>query len=151
MPQKNNSNIPSNSGINQKCNGTSININNYYTNDIFSNIIQGQNNIIMYIFIKCGICINNEIIAFTSNKVVSKGKDKIFFYIISSKNIVCSEKEYSFTLSLNGMIVMPDQRETKKRIMENNKALLCACKKYIKNQKNGIFLSNSFGFGLYEK
>ena len=38
MPQKYNSNIPSNSGINQKGNGTSININNYYTNDIFSAI-----------------------------------------------------------------------------------------------------------------
>ena len=38
MPPKYNSNIPSNSGINQKGNGTSININNYYTNDIFSAI-----------------------------------------------------------------------------------------------------------------
>ena len=38
MPQKYKSNIPSNSGINQKGNGTSININNYYTNDIFSAI-----------------------------------------------------------------------------------------------------------------
>ena len=35
---KNNSNIPSNSCIYQKGNGTSININNYYTNDIFSAI-----------------------------------------------------------------------------------------------------------------
>ena len=35
---KYNSNIPSNSGISQKGNGTSININNYYTNDIFSAI-----------------------------------------------------------------------------------------------------------------
>ena len=35
---KNNSNIPSNSGIYQKGNGTRININNYYTNDIFSAI-----------------------------------------------------------------------------------------------------------------
>jgi hypothetical protein len=43
------------------------------SNDIFSNIIQGQNNIIMYEFIKCGICINNEIIAFTSRSFIKIG------------------------------------------------------------------------------
>ena len=56
----------------------------------------------------------------------------------SIKNL--EKDEFSFIYSTNGMTVFPDEKNF------NNgykfKVLLCACKKYIKNQKNGILLVN---------
>ena len=84
-----------------------------------------------------GIKINKNIIAFTSNKIISNGDDKILFYNINLKifynNINISG--YSFNISQNNLSIIP--REEKK---SNNKILLCACKKYIKEQKNGILI-----------
>ena len=45
---------------------------------------------------------------------------------------------YSFRISSNGLSLMP-REETQ----SNNKILLCACKKYLSNQKNGILLVNA--------
>ena len=80
---------------------------------------------------KSAIKINN-IIIFKSNKVVSKGQDKLTFFDLNSKQIFTTnidKQKYSFVYSQNGLT-----------LMNNNKILLCACKKYLKFQKNGILL-----------
>jgi len=80
-----------------------------------------------------GIKLNDNLIAFTSNKVNSRGGDKLIIYDIFKELIVFEKYGYSFILSSNGLIIFEKQ---------NYKILLCACKKYTKGQKNGIFLMN---------
>ena len=89
---------------------------------------------------KSGIKINENLMAFKSNKVASKGKDKIKLYNYKNKTkseILSNDEEYSFIFSANGLEIMD--------IDNKNKVLLCACKKYVKNQKNGILVVNFEG------
>ena len=80
-----------------------------------------------------GIVINNSIIAITSNKILSKGKDKLCFYNINSKNFIKEILGYSFVLFQNNLsLILKENNDNCERL------LLCACKKYIKGQKNGI-------------
>ena len=80
-----------------------------------------------------GIVINNSIIAITSNKILSKGKDKLCFYNINSKNFIKEISGYSFVLFQNNLsLILKENNDNCERL------LLCACKKYIKGQKNGI-------------
>ena len=81
-----------------------------------------------------GIKINKDIIAFTSNSILPDGKDDLIFYSIKEdKNILNKKMNYSFTISTNSLSLMTCQ--------ENKcEVLLCGCKKYCKNQKNGILL-----------
>ena len=82
-----------------------------------------------------GIKINNRIIAFTSNSSLSKGEDKIIFYDWSKNLIIEEIIGYSFIISVNGLCLI-------KSVNNNldNKILLCACKKYNQEGKNGILL-----------
>ncbi len=80
-----------------------------------------------------GIKLNDNLIAFTSNKVVSRGQDKLIIYDISKEIIVLEKYGYSYILSSNGLSIIENK---------NDKILLCACKQYNKRQKNGIFLMN---------
>ena len=85
-----------------------------------------------------GIRINEKLIAFTSNSILPNGKDELIFYNIEEdkeeKNIL-KQTNYSFTISTNSLALMTS-KENKYNI------LLCGCKKYCSNQKNGIFLIN---------
>ena len=80
-----------------------------------------------------GIKLNDNLVAFTSNEVVSRGEDKLIIYNILKEKIVFKKSGYSYILSSKGLCIIENQ---------NDKILLCACKKYIKRQKNGIFLIN---------
>ena len=84
-----------------------------------------------------GIKINDKFSAFTSNKILANGEDTIIIYNHISK-IPIEIKEYSFILTRNNLsiISIPDKYNNTK----NDKLLFCACKKYIKTQKNGILL-----------
>ena len=83
--------------------------------------------------VKSGIKINNNFIAFKSCNIKNSF---IKFYNCNSQKLINKEiKGYSFIYSTNGLAIMP-REETN----SNNKILLCACKKYLKNQKNGILL-----------
>ena len=102
--------------------------------NLFENTIKTSEMMIIDISFWGGIKINNYIYALTSNKIVKKGKDKIIFYNISSKIIIKEIDNYSFVLYPNNLtLITPNNKN-------NNKILLCACKKYIKSQKNGILL-----------
>ena len=83
-----------------------------------------------------GIVINKNIFAITSNRIITGGDDKISFYNNNTKKIFKEIKGYSFILTSTGLCLMSFNNNN-----ENN-LLLCACKKYLKNQKNGILLIN---------
>ena len=83
---------------------------------------------------KCGIKINSNTVALASNRILTKGKDELIFYNSESKKIVKSISNYSFINNVNGLYLM--------NIDETNNILLCACKKYFPDQKNGILLVN---------
>ena len=83
------------------------------------------------------IKINRNIIAITSNKVQYKGEDKLIFYNLDKKEISDEIEGYSFISEINGLALMP-----REEVKTKNKILLCACKKYFDNQKNGIYLAN---------
>ena len=91
------------------------------------------------ILAKSGILINNKILAFKSNKVASLGKDELLFFNTKKEDFINYniKTNYSFTFSANGMTLFEDYSKINK-----NKILLCACKKYVKNQENGILLIN---------
>ena len=75
------------------------------------------------------------LLIFKSNKIVSKGEDKLtFFNYKTKKEIIYDIKDYSFVFSSNGLTTIS--------INNNKEILLCACKKYLKHQKNGILLVN---------
>ena len=109
----------------------------------YIDLFNSQRNIIKACSIVSGksyfgsIKINQNTIAITSNKVQDFGEDKLIFYNIDEKKIIREIEGYSFILGINGLALMP--REGTK---DKNKILLCACTKYIDDQKNGIYLAN---------
>ena len=95
------------------------------------------------VLMKSAIKINNDLLVFKSNKIASKGKSQLLLYNFRNKkdipNFIESNEEYSFVYSpLGQALITLKFIDTKKDI--ENKILLYACKKYIKNQKNGILL-----------
>ena len=82
-----------------------------------------------------GIKINDDFISITSNRILSKGENKLVFINLKSNKF---EKikigNYSFRLSENNCSIMKIPKH------ENSKLLFVACKKYIKDDKNGILL-----------
>ena len=81
-----------------------------------------------------GIKINDYIVALTSNKNSSKGEDKIIFFNIHTYKIFKEIKGYSFTKSQTNLSLISNIND------DNKKLLICACTKYVENQKNGILL-----------
>ena len=91
---------------------------------------------------KGAIQINNFVL-FKSNKICSMGNNNLLIYnlINYTKVFYKFKDEYSFVYSQNGLTVLPmniKKKETNEIINKN--IILCACKKYSKTQKNGIFL-----------
>ena len=118
----------------------------YILGNIFQVLIKNMEyKIFDNILMKSAIKINNNLVAFKSNKVSSKGKDNLFFLDINTNKIIYKIiDEYSFNFSVSGLSIMSCiiERKNKDKIFFDNKILLCACKRYIKNQKNGILLVN---------
>ena len=110
--------------------------------NIFKNIIGETCNEYHEIqYIKSGLKINNNCIVLKECNI-SREKNGLFFNrkIINEKfetfNYI-KAKNYSFIYSINGLALIPREENKSK-----NKILLCACKKYLKNQKNGILVVN---------
>ena len=87
-----------------------------------------------------GIKINKDLVALTSNSILSNGEDKLLL-IYNLKVIPNSIKldQYSFVLSQNNLCLI-NIPESFKINHENNKIILGACKRYTKRKKNGILL-----------
>ena len=113
--------------------------NSYYFIDLFNskNVQLEKSLIVSEKSYLASIKLNENIIAITSNKVQYKGEDKLIFYNTYKKTIEREIEGYSFTSGINGLALMP-----REEVKCNNKILLCACKKYFDDQKNGIYLSN---------
>ena len=111
--------------------------------DLFSKIIQSKKNKLFNEFYRDGFVINQNLVVFTSNKVMNSGEDHLKLYNPNSKKIVKEIDNYSFILSSNGLTLM----ESEERY--HYKILLAACKKYLDDQKNGILTIISF-FGENE-
>ena len=93
---------------------------------------------------KSAIKINDDLVAFKSNKIVSKGISNLLIFNFRHKkdislNFTKKEEEYSFIFSPLGQVLITHQFKEEKKDIEN-KILLFACKKYIESQKNGILL-----------
>ena len=82
-----------------------------------------------------GIKLNDNNIVLTSNSRLPGGEDKLFLYNIKEKKVKkISKYNYSFTISTNSLSIID---------IDSNKIILCGCKRYNKNQKNGILLVNA--------
>jgi hypothetical protein len=80
-----------------------------------------------------GIILNKKYLALISNSILPKGENSLWLYDIKDKKLLDKKKiHHSFNKGVNGLLLMK---------LENNKEiLLCACKKYMKDEKNGIVI-----------
>ena len=114
-----------------------------FVNLCSSKIVNPHSVIIFEEPVNGGILICNNIFAFVSNNI--QKKSKIIFYNIYdiNKKININEnmKEIDFNYTVNSAINSLSLMEYSKK-NKSYKLLLCACKKYTKNQNNGILLVN---------
>ena len=82
-----------------------------------------------------GINIDNNTLELTSNSIIPNGEDKLILYNKFTNTIKKEINGHSFRISSNGLSLLENEKDDKK-----TKILLCACKKYSKEQKNGILL-----------
>ena len=83
------------------------------------------------------IKLDKNYIALKSCNIKDMKENKINFINISKQYLCVNEiKGYSFIFTPYGMSIMTNPNS------QNNKILLCACKKYYEKQKNGILLIN---------
>ena len=105
----------------------------YHFSDLFSKIIQSKKNRLFEETYRGGLVVNPNLVAFSSNKVIPGGEDRLTFYNPNSKKIVKEYRNYSFIMSSNGLALLENEK-----IKDSSKIFLAACKKYHSNQKNGI-------------
>ena len=92
-----------------------------------------ENNLIEKSIYCGGIQLNDNIAVISSNRIIPGGEDKLIFLNVNTKELFYEIKGYSFIISTNGLTLFQN-------VINNNKIILCACKKYLPNQKNGILL-----------
>ena len=108
---------------------------NYYTNVLVKTMLLDHSKNINIPLAKGGMKIYNNFVAFKSFK---NNSSVLTFYNCLSGRVLSEEiKNYSLIYSNNGLSLIP-----REEIDTDNKILLCACKKYTKNKKNGILLVN---------
>jgi len=98
------------------------------------------------VLMKSAIKVNSNLLFFKSNNIASKGISKLKIFQYRQKKDIPdyfesaeSDQEYSFVFSPSGQALMTYKSNDSIEDPEN-KIVLFACKKYIKNQKNGILL-----------
>jgi hypothetical protein len=81
-----------------------------------------------------GINLNNNFLALTSNSILPDGADLLVFYDVKNRKILDFQRKinFSFNIGVNGLNLM--------KLKDGKNILLCACKKYISSQKNGILI-----------
>ena len=79
---------------------------------------------------RSGIKINDNMIALASNNVIPHGQDNLLLYNIETQKTT-KIFGYSYIYGTNGLSLMN---------IKGKKILLCACKKYSPEQKNGIVI-----------
>ena len=85
------------------------------------------------------IQIDENLIAFTSNKTLSRGENILVIYDLSNNNIIYRKKA-SYITTTNGLSVLSPATEGDSTNEKREKYLICACKKYEEDQENGIMV-----------
>ena len=103
-----------------------------------------------------GLKINENFVALISNKILPNGDDKLTFFDNNLKKLTDSIEDYSFVLSQNGIGLIHKEileektnkkkkknkkKKEKESVVKNYNILICACKKYQNEQRNGILIS----------
>ena len=89
------------------------------------------------------IKINDNYIVLTSNSILPNGEDLLYIYDTNIKRFI-KTLEFSFVIEENGLNLMDVIEEGDEKDKKNNrKLLLCACKKYIESQNNGILIMDT--------
>ena len=101
---------------------------------LFRRLLKVMKEIVINGVFKGIIRISENEIALTSNQILSDGKDVLIIYKIFGNTIQDKIEGYSFVNTSNGLTVINREKE------KNCVILLCACKKYIQGQENGILL-----------
>ena len=104
------------------------------TNYFIYNLIAPNNTILYRHQLNGGIAIDQEYVVLISNDIRNKGNKILISKILSRTINKTLEIKNSFNLSQNNLAYIEMKNKIKKKI------ILCACKKYTKNQKNGILL-----------
>ena len=120
-----------------------------YSSNLLQKNLESQDKVLKDNYIAKGATKINNFVLLKSNKICSMGKDNLLiFNIVTNEIDTCNIKdEYSFVYSQNGLTILSiniKNKKDKKVIDKKKNILLCACKKYIKNQKNGILLLTGF-------
>ena len=103
--------------------------------DLFSKIIESKKNRLFEKSYRDGLVVNQNLVAFSSNKVLPRGEDSLKFYNPNSKKVTKEiVDKYSFIVSSNGLYLLESENKN------FNKIFLGACKKYYDNQSNGILI-----------
>ena len=108
----------------------------YYASDIFNIVLKTNLPKLYEKDYRGGIKITDNIIAITSNRILPNGENKLVFFSSKSRKLLkeFEIEKFSFTLSDINCSIMNIPKH------ENSKLLLVACKKYFKDDKNGILL-----------
>ena len=88
---------------------------------------------------KGALKITDNIAVLTSNSIMPEGEDQLIIFNTNNKkkSISLTIEGYSFTNSVNGLAIIPRKEEN-----NDNKIVIATCKKYKKDQSNGIVLVN---------
>ena len=120
--------------IDNDCYLISKNGESFLVSNLFSNISLWMREIpFINMHFAGGIQINKYCTVLTSNSIIPYGENKLLVFDYLTKKICYEISGYSFLPSSNGLTVISKNE---------NKILLCACKKYSKFYNNGIFLIN---------
>lgn len=111
----------------------------FFTDLFDSEIVRVKRDIHMIPSVISVVKINEEYIALKSCSFNDKDLNKImFFNTFKYYSLPREIKGYSLIFSHGGLSLIPREQSESK-----NKVLLCACKKYYKEEKNGILLINT--------
>ena len=113
--------------------------------DLFSKIIQSKKNKLFTESYRGGLVLSQNLVAFSSNKIMPGGEDKLKFYNPNAKKIIKeipkdekNEEGFSNILSSNGLYLLESENK------EFYKIFLAANRKYTKTQNNQITIVVSF-------
>ena len=115
------------------CNKTGI----FRYSNLFSDILLPNKRALYKKSFRGGYKLNNNLVAFSSNKNPPNKKNRLIFININSNEIIKKIKDnnnemHSFIKSSNGLLLIKNENKSLKKIF------LAACKKYSDTQKNGI-------------
>ena len=108
----------------------------YLCNDLLNFDKNSLDKILRYSFFE-GIKIKEGIVAFTSNKIMPNGNDRLVYFNLKLKKIIYELEGYSFSINKNSLLLLNNTKANRDKI------LICACTKYTQFQQNGIVFLNT--------